>query len=143
MKYYNVGLDEVLKVCRDMNRNANGGVLYEFENEYIINGLLSTARAEELAKGVVKTVDGTPFYWRILRRSEDSREESEIGRRFRERKTRCTDHRHQTAQHEHHRPDKQTDATVKDLRRTCRLTFMSQLIRSVRAASSTALPLTM
>ena len=61
MKYYNVGLDEVLKVCRDMNRNANGGVLYEFENEYIINGLLSTARAEELAKGVVKTVDGTPI----------------------------------------------------------------------------------
>lgn len=56
MKHYGVGLDEVLAVCRTMNQNANGGVLYEFSNEYIIRGVLSTAKAEELAKGVVKTL---------------------------------------------------------------------------------------
>ena len=58
MKHYGVGLDEVLTVCRAMNQNANGGVLYEFSNEYIIRGVLSTAKADELAKGVVKTLPG-------------------------------------------------------------------------------------
>ena len=58
MKHYGVGLDEVLAVCRTMNQNANGGVLYEYSNEYIIRGVLSTAKAEELAKGVVKTLPG-------------------------------------------------------------------------------------
>lgn len=60
MKYYGVGLNEVLDVCRNMNRNANGGVLYEFDNEYIIRGVLSTSKAEEIAQGVVKTVNEYP-----------------------------------------------------------------------------------
>lgn len=60
MKHYGVGLDEVLTVCRNMNRNANGGVLYEYDNEYIIRGVLSTPNVDELAKGVIKTVDGFP-----------------------------------------------------------------------------------
>lgn len=60
MKHYGVGLDEVLAVCRNMNRNANGGVLYEFANEYIIRGVLSTTQVEEIAKGVVKLANGYP-----------------------------------------------------------------------------------
>lgn len=60
MKHYGVGLDEVLAVCRNMNRNANGGVLYEFANEYIIRGVLSTTHVEEIAKGVVKMANGYP-----------------------------------------------------------------------------------
>lgn len=60
MKHYGVGLDEVLTVCRNMNRNANGGVLYEFDNEYIIRGVLSTAKVDEIAKGVVKVVNDYP-----------------------------------------------------------------------------------
>jgi len=60
MKHYGVGLNEVLDVCRNMNRNANGGVLYEFDNEYIIRGVLSTSKAEEIALGVVKTVNEYP-----------------------------------------------------------------------------------
>lgn len=60
MKHYGVGLDEVLAVCRNMNRNANGGVLYEYDNEYIIRGILSTAKVEELARNVVKTVNDIP-----------------------------------------------------------------------------------
>ncbi len=55
MKHYGIGLDQVLAVCRDMNRNANGGVLYEFDNEYIIRGVVSTDKVEEIAKGVVTT----------------------------------------------------------------------------------------
>ncbi|WP_165155753.1 efflux RND transporter permease subunit [Parabacteroides sp. ZJ-118] len=60
MKHYGVGLNEVLDVCRNMNRNANGGVLYEFSNEYIIRGVLSTSKVEEIAQGVVKTVNEYP-----------------------------------------------------------------------------------
>ena len=60
MKHYGVGLNEVLDVCRNMNRNANGVVLYEFDNEYIIRGVLSTSKAEEIAQGVVKTVNEYP-----------------------------------------------------------------------------------
>lgn len=60
MKHYGVSLGEVLTVTRNMNRNANGGVLYEYDNEYIIRGVLSTANAEEIGKGVVKTVGDFP-----------------------------------------------------------------------------------
>lgn len=62
MKHYGIGLDQVLLVCRQMNQNANGGVLYEYSNEYIIRGVLTTTKAEELAKGVVTmTPDNTPI----------------------------------------------------------------------------------
>lgn len=62
MKHYGIGLNQVLAVCRQMNQNANGGVLYEYSNEYIIRGVLSTAKAEEIAKGVVAlTPDQTPI----------------------------------------------------------------------------------
>ena len=55
-----ITLGDVMTACRNMNRNANGGVLYEYGNEYIIRGVLSTTFSEEIAKGVVKTVNGYP-----------------------------------------------------------------------------------
>ena len=60
MRHYGITLDEVLAVTRNMNRNANGGVLYEYGNEYILRGILSTTLAEEIGKGVVKTIGGSP-----------------------------------------------------------------------------------
>ena len=38
MKHYNVTLAEVMNVTRNMNQNANGGVIYEYGNEYIVRG---------------------------------------------------------------------------------------------------------
>jgi CzcA family heavy metal efflux pump len=58
MKHYQVGLDEVLSVVRDMNRNASGGVLYEYGNEYIVRGILSTNDVSALGKTVVKKQSG-------------------------------------------------------------------------------------
>ena len=55
MRHYGVSLDEVMNVTRDMNLNANGGVLYEYGNEYIVRGLLSTDRAEQIGKAVVRS----------------------------------------------------------------------------------------
>ncbi|MCD8184490.1 MAG: efflux RND transporter permease subunit [Bacteroides sp.] len=54
MRHYGVTLNEVMNATRDMNLNANGGVLYEYGNEYIVRGVLSTDRVEQLAKAVVK-----------------------------------------------------------------------------------------
>lgn len=61
MKQYGVSLDEVLTAARQMNRNANGGILYEYGNEYIIRGAVSTTDVDAIAKGVVKRVDGVPI----------------------------------------------------------------------------------
>lgn len=61
MKQYGVSLDEVLTAARQMNRNANGGILYEYGNEYIIRGAVSTTDIDAIAKGVVKCVDGVPI----------------------------------------------------------------------------------
>ncbi|MDR0538190.1 MAG: CusA/CzcA family heavy metal efflux RND transporter [Tannerellaceae bacterium] len=54
MKYYNVSLDEVRSVVTGMNENVSGGVLYEYGNEYIIRGIISTDKMELLEKAVIK-----------------------------------------------------------------------------------------
>ena len=58
MRHYGVTLDEVMNVTRGMNLNANGGVLYEYGNEYIVRGLLSTDRIDQLARAVVRGGSG-------------------------------------------------------------------------------------
>ena len=60
MRHYGVGLDEVMAAANEMNTNATGGILYEYGNEYIIRGILSTDRIGELGKTVVKRVGNVP-----------------------------------------------------------------------------------
>ena len=60
MKHYGIGLNEVMNTTRNMNHNANGGILYEFSNEYIVRGIVSTNHIDELSKAVVKTINGIP-----------------------------------------------------------------------------------
>ena len=50
MKHYNVSLNDVLEATQRMNQNTNGGVLYEYGNEYIIRGLISTTVIEKIGK---------------------------------------------------------------------------------------------
>lgn len=54
MRHYNVTLADVLTATRGMNLNANGGVIYEYGNEYIVRGLTATTQTEQLGKAVVK-----------------------------------------------------------------------------------------
>ena len=61
MKHFGVALDEVLPVVKEMNKNAAGGILYEYGNEYIIRGMLSTNKPDELGKAVVKSVNNSPL----------------------------------------------------------------------------------
>ena len=60
MKHYGVTLDEVLAAARNMNNNANGGVLYEYGNEYIVRGAISTVNTDDIGRAVVKRVGNTP-----------------------------------------------------------------------------------
>jgi CzcA family heavy metal efflux pump len=54
MKHYGVALDEVMAATRDMNLNAYGGVMYEYGNEYIVRGVLSTDKLDQLARTVIR-----------------------------------------------------------------------------------------
>ena len=60
MRHYDVQLYEVLDIVRGMNKNASGGVLNEYGNEYIIRGILSTNNLSELKKAVVKVGQESP-----------------------------------------------------------------------------------
>ena len=55
MRHYGVTLGQVLSATRGMNLNANGGVIYEYGNEYIVRGLTATTDTELLGKTVVKS----------------------------------------------------------------------------------------
>ncbi len=58
MRTYHVALDDLLAAVRGMNQNASGGVLYEYGNEYIIRGALSTNDLDLLGQAAVPTTDG-------------------------------------------------------------------------------------
>lgn len=60
MKHYDVSLDEVLTVVKEMNQNAPGGVMYEYGNEYIIRGVLSTNDISQIGTSVIKSVRHVP-----------------------------------------------------------------------------------
>ncbi len=60
MKHYDVTIDEVLAASRGMNDNANGGIIYEYGNEYIVRGNISTTDVDAIGRSVVKRIDGRP-----------------------------------------------------------------------------------
>ena len=62
MRHYGVTLGEVMEVSRGMNQNTNGGVIYEYGNEYIVRGVISTDDVRKLGRAVIKTTpDGAPI----------------------------------------------------------------------------------
>ncbi|MDR2497398.1 MAG: CusA/CzcA family heavy metal efflux RND transporter [Tannerellaceae bacterium] len=60
MRHFDISLDELADKVRSLNDNANGGILNRYGNEYIIRGLLSTARTDELGRSVVAIRNGSP-----------------------------------------------------------------------------------
>ena len=58
MAHYGVTLGEVLAVTDQMNRNTNGGVIYEYGNEYIVRGVVSTEDVKQMGDAVIKSVNG-------------------------------------------------------------------------------------
>ena len=60
MKHYGVTLAEVMDVTRGMNTNTNGGVIYQYGNEYIVRGVVSATDVRQLARVVVRNTGGAP-----------------------------------------------------------------------------------
>lgn len=60
MKHYGVSLGEVMAVTQNMNKNTNGGVIYEYGNEYIVRGIVSTTDVAKIGRAVIKNVKGAP-----------------------------------------------------------------------------------
>ena len=60
MKHYGVSLGEIMAVTRSMNQNTNGGVIYEYGNEYIVRGIVSTTDVAKLGRAVIKNIQGAP-----------------------------------------------------------------------------------
>ena len=60
MKHYDVTIDEVLAASRNMNDNANGGIIYEYGNEYIVRGEISTTDIDAIGRAVVKRIGKMP-----------------------------------------------------------------------------------
>lgn len=58
MSHYGVTLAEVLAATDQMNRNTNGGVIYEYGNEYIVRGVVSTHDVQKLGNVAVKSING-------------------------------------------------------------------------------------
>lgn len=60
LRHHDVSVQEILDAVEEMNQNVSGGTLYEFGNEYLIRGVVSTNDVEQLGQTVVKSVNGVP-----------------------------------------------------------------------------------
>ncbi len=60
MKARQVSLSQVMDAATNANRNAAGGFLSQYNNEYLVRGMGRTNDTMQLASGVVKTNQGLP-----------------------------------------------------------------------------------
>lgn len=59
MRHFGVSLSDVADATENMNVNTSGGTTYEYGNEYLIKGVISTVDVEELGDAAVKTESGS------------------------------------------------------------------------------------
>lgn len=62
MNLYGVTMDELAEVCSSMSQNANGSVVRQYGNEYVVRGLARTYNLDELGKSLIKLNNGNPVY---------------------------------------------------------------------------------
>ena len=54
MKHYGVTLSQVMDATRGMNQNTNGGVIYEYGNEYLVRGITSTNDIDKIESCLIR-----------------------------------------------------------------------------------------
>jgi len=79
MKHYGVTLDDVMSAARGMNRNQNGGVIYEYGNEYIVRGITSTNDIDKLEACLVKEENGSTITLRDISDVKVGAQEPKLG----------------------------------------------------------------
>ena len=55
MKFFNVSMQEVAEAAENINNNVGGGILYEYGNEYIVKGNITTRNLSEISQAVVRS----------------------------------------------------------------------------------------
>lgn len=55
MKHYGVSLSEMLNAASNINTNVGGGTIYEYGNEYIVKGEISTSNVDDIGLAVVRS----------------------------------------------------------------------------------------
>lgn len=60
MSHHGVTLSDVMTAVEGMNANVSGGTLYEYGNEYIVRGLLSTTDVSHLSDALVASTTSGP-----------------------------------------------------------------------------------
>ena len=55
MKHYGVSLSEMLNAAANINTNVGGGTIYEYGNEYIVKGEISTSNVDDIGLAVVRS----------------------------------------------------------------------------------------
>lgn len=60
MRRLEVTLNEVVSALDNFNSNASGGILYDYDNEYLLKASLSTSDVEEMGTAVVKADSEIP-----------------------------------------------------------------------------------
>lgn len=58
MRHYGVSLSDVADATENLNMNSSGGITYEYGNEYLIKGKVSTTDIEEIGLASVKSSSG-------------------------------------------------------------------------------------
>ena len=82
MKYYNISLDQVHKACKNFNSNAPGGIINEFNQEYLVRGLARTKDLNKIRQAVIKTVDKKPILLNDIATVKIGKQEPKIGEAF-------------------------------------------------------------
>ncbi|MFA6402743.1 MAG: efflux RND transporter permease subunit [Salinivirgaceae bacterium] len=61
MKYYHVGMAELVETCKGISQNSTGGVVRQYGNEYVVRGMARSSDVEVLGNSYIKSVDGKPI----------------------------------------------------------------------------------
>ena len=79
MQRHNVTLTQVREAVSGMNRNVAGGVIYDYGNEYIVKGDLSTSDLGDIANTAVGGVPGSPVRLSDVAEISSGYEEPRLG----------------------------------------------------------------
>ncbi len=60
LMHYGISLAELEETCRGFSQNAQGGMIYQYGNEYVLRAIARTNNLEELGASLIKRENGRP-----------------------------------------------------------------------------------
>ena len=82
MRYYDISLEDVHEACENLNANSAGGIINEFNQEYLIRGKARTNDIDELSMAVIKNIGGKPILLSDIAETKIGSAEPKIGNAY-------------------------------------------------------------